>query len=47
MVRIILVRHGETTWNLEGRYQGQVDTPLSPRGIEQGKWQRKRSVTSR
>lgn len=37
MVRIILVRHGETTWNLEGRYQGQVDTPLSPRGIEQGK----------
>lgn len=36
MVRIILIRHGETTWNVEGRYQGQVDTPLSPRGLAQG-----------
>lgn len=37
MVRIILIRHGETTWNLEGRYQGQEDTPLSKKGIAQGK----------
>lgn len=37
MVRIILVRHGETTWNIEGRYQGQEDTPLSERGLAQGK----------
>ena len=37
MIRIILLRHGETTWNIEGRYQGQENTPLSPRGIEQGK----------
>ncbi|MCX7779938.1 MAG: histidine phosphatase family protein [Negativicutes bacterium] len=36
MTRFILVRHGETTWNREGRYQGQIDTPLSPFGIEQG-----------
>ncbi len=36
MVRLILVRHGETTWNVVGRYQGQEDTPLSPRGIAQG-----------
>lgn len=34
--RFILVRHGETTWNREGRYQGQIDTPLSPFGVEQG-----------
>ena len=35
MVRIILVRHGETKWNIEGRYQGQEDTELSQRGLEQ------------
>ena len=35
--RFILVRHGETPWNKEGRYQGQIDTPLSPVGIHQGK----------
>ena len=35
-MRIILVRHGETTWNMEGRYQGQEDTPLSERGLRQG-----------
>jgi len=37
MTRFILVRHGETVWNHEGRYQGQIDTPLSPVGIKQGK----------
>ena len=36
MIRIILVRHGETKWNIEGRYQGQEDTELSERGLEQG-----------
>jgi len=35
--RFILVRHGETAWNREGRYQGQMDTPLSPFGEEQGR----------
>lgn len=37
MIRIFLLRHGETTWNVEGRYQGQEDTPLSEKGIAQGK----------
>jgi broad specificity phosphatase PhoE len=32
---IYLLRHGETTWNAEGRYQGQKDSPLTKRGIKQ------------
>ena len=31
-MKIILARHGETPWNAEGRYQGQIDIPLSPVG---------------
>ena len=31
-MRILLARHGETPWNAEGRYQGQIDIPLSPVG---------------
>lgn len=30
-----VVRHGESTWNTEGRYQGQADVPLSHVGILQ------------
>lgn len=32
---VILIRHGETVWNLEGRYQGQLDSPLTERGVHQ------------
>jgi 2,3-bisphosphoglycerate-dependent phosphoglycerate mutase len=32
---VIVVRHGETTWNLEGRRQGHLDSPLTPKGIAQ------------
>ena len=34
-MRILLARHGETPWNAEGRYQGQIDIPLSPTGESQ------------
>ena len=34
-MKIMLARHGETPWNAEGRYQGQVDIPLSEVGIGQ------------
>ncbi len=30
-----VIRHGESTWNVEGRYQGQTDVPLSPLGVLQ------------
>lgn len=32
---ILLVRHGETTWNLERRFQGRRDSPLTERGRRQ------------
>lgn len=33
--RIVLVRHGETEFNADGRLQGQLDIPLSSVGIAQ------------
>jgi broad specificity phosphatase PhoE len=32
---LLLVRHGETDWNAEGRWQGHADVPLNARGREQ------------
>ena len=32
MPNLILVRHGESQWNLENRFTGWVDVPLTPRG---------------
>lgn len=37
MTRILLVRHGESTWNAVRRWQGQADPPLSERGEKQAK----------
>lgn len=33
--KLVVVRHGESMCNLEGRLQGQYDSPLSPLGIRQ------------
>ncbi|MEX5217964.1 MAG: 2,3-bisphosphoglycerate-dependent phosphoglycerate mutase [Nitrospira sp.] len=37
MSRLVLLRHGESQWNLENRFTGWVDVPLSPKGIEEAK----------
>ncbi len=34
---IILVRHGQTKWNVEGRYQGRLNSDLTEKGKEQSK----------
>jgi broad specificity phosphatase PhoE len=36
-MRVLLARHGETPWNAEGRYQGQIDIPLSEVGERQAR----------
>ena len=40
--RIIAVRHGETTWNVDTRIQGQLDIPLN----ERGRWQADRAAAA-
>jgi probable phosphoglycerate mutase len=35
--RILALRHGETDWNREGRWQGWVDRPLLPEAVDQAR----------
>jgi broad specificity phosphatase PhoE len=37
MSKLVLIRHGETEWNVEGRYQGQADPPLNSKGRQQAR----------
>lgn len=35
--RVIIIRHGETLWNVEGRYQGHLNSPLTEDGLAQAR----------
>jgi len=37
MHKLVLVRHGESTWNLENRFTGWTDVDLTARGVEQAR----------
>ncbi len=44
---VIVVRHGETMWNTEGRWQGHLDCPLTPRGLTQAQALARRLMNQR
>src|SRR5215510_5182658 len=35
--KLVLLRHGESTWNKENRFTGWTDVDLSPKGVEEAK----------
>ena len=35
MIKLVLVRHGQSLWNLENRFTGWTDVPLSKKGIKE------------
>ncbi len=37
MPKLVIVRHGQSQWNLENRFTGWIDIDLSPAGIEEAK----------
>ncbi|MCR4841057.1 MAG: 2,3-diphosphoglycerate-dependent phosphoglycerate mutase [Lachnospiraceae bacterium] len=37
MMKLVLIRHGESQWNLENKFTGWHDVELSPKGVEEAK----------
>ena len=37
MIKLVLLRHGQSTWNKENRFTGWTDVPLTKQGIEEAK----------
>ena len=37
MIKLVLVRHGQSMWNLENRFTGWTDVDLSEQGIQEAK----------
>eukprot|EP01036_Dinobryon_divergens_P051510 gene51510-68929_t len=37
MYKLVLIRHGESTWNLENRFTGWTDVPLTDTGVAQAR----------
>jgi probable phosphoglycerate mutase len=37
MIELLIIRHGETAWNVERRLQGHVDIPLNETGLQQAR----------
>ncbi|MDO9228275.1 MAG: 2,3-bisphosphoglycerate-dependent phosphoglycerate mutase [Syntrophales bacterium] len=35
MIRLVMLRHGESTWNLENRFTGWTDVDLTERGVRE------------
>ncbi|MFH1424273.1 MAG: 2,3-diphosphoglycerate-dependent phosphoglycerate mutase [archaeon] len=38
MIKLVLLRHGESTWNKENRFTGWVDVDLSEKGVEEAEY---------
>ena len=37
MPKLVLIRHGESTWNLDNRFTGWTDVPLTATGVQQAR----------